>query len=335
MKVNLDWSVRQIATSPLFDEGWYRENYRIPQHEDAAEHYLMEGYKKGWNPSKFFSSEEYYLQNPDVRWGGTNPLLHFEIEGNNSNLYKGRVPHDILNSYKRCACCGHYVGKYIPLPQYYFDMAEKYHAKSAKDEMLNAEEYSCPYCGSADRDRAYAVCMERLLPENFAGTVLDIAPAAAIKNFIARKYPAAGYKTADLYMENVDYRLDVMDMKEIADNSVDFFICSHVLEHVRDDVKAMKELHRILKHDGVGILVVPIDLLCEQIDEDPELEDIGERWRRFGQDDHVRRYSKKGYINRLEQAGLTVTLATREFFGKTAMYENALTDTATVYLVSK
>ena len=28
MKVNLDWSVRQIATSPLFDEGWYRENYR-------------------------------------------------------------------------------------------------------------------------------------------------------------------------------------------------------------------------------------------------------------------------------------------------------------------
>ena len=177
--------------------------------------------------------------------------------------------------------------------------------------------------------------MERLLPENFAGTVLDIAPAAAIKTFIARKYPAAVYKTADLYMENVDYRLDIMDMKEIADNSVDFFICSHVLEHVRDDVKAMKELRRILKHDGVGILVVPIDLLCEQIDEDPELEDIGERWRRFGQDDHVRRYSKKGYINRLEQAGLTVTQATREFFGKTAMYENALTDTATVYLVSK
>lgn len=335
MKVNLDWAVRQIATSPLFDEGWYRETYRIPQHEDAAEHYLMEGYKKGWNPSKFFSSEEYYLQNSDVRWGGTNPLLHFEIEGNNKNLYKGRVPHEILKSYKRCACCGHYVGKYIPLPQYYFDMAAKYHAKPAKDEMLNAEEYGCPYCGSADRDRAYAVCMERLLPENFAGTVLDIAPAAAIKTFIARKYPAADYKTADLYMQNVDYRLDIMDMKEIADNSVDFFICSHVLEHVRDDVKAMKELRRILKPDGVGILVVPIDLLCEQIDEDPELEDIGERWRRFGQDDHVRRYSKKGYIGRLEQAGLSVTQATREFFGKTAMYENALTDTATVYLVSK
>ena len=54
MKVNLDWAVRQIATSPLFDEGWYLETYRIPQHEDAAEHYLMKGYKKGWNPSKFF-----------------------------------------------------------------------------------------------------------------------------------------------------------------------------------------------------------------------------------------------------------------------------------------
>lgn len=54
MKVNLDWAVRQIATSPLFDEGWYRENYRIPQHEDAAEHYLMKGYKKAGIHQSFF-----------------------------------------------------------------------------------------------------------------------------------------------------------------------------------------------------------------------------------------------------------------------------------------
>ena len=54
MKVNLDWAVRQIATSPLFDEGWYRETYRIPQDEDAAEHYLMEGYKKRLESIKVF-----------------------------------------------------------------------------------------------------------------------------------------------------------------------------------------------------------------------------------------------------------------------------------------
>ncbi len=42
------------------------------------------------------------------------------------------------------------------------------------------------------------------------------------------------YKTADLSMENVDFKVDMMSML-FDDESFDFFICSHVLEHVDSD----------------------------------------------------------------------------------------------------
>jgi hypothetical protein len=36
--------------------------------------------------------------------------------------------------------------------------------------------------------------------------------------------------------------------------------------------------------DRQGILVVPIVLSIDEIDEDPSVTDVAERWRRFGQD---------------------------------------------------
>ena len=126
-----------------------------------------------------------------------------------------------------------------------------------------------------------------------------------------------------------------MDMKEIPSGSIDFFICSHVLEHVRDDIQAMRELKRILRPDGKGILVVPIDLDADSFDEDPDCEDIGERWRRFGQDDHVRRYTRETYLERLCSVGFHVTEIQKDYFGERSMRENDLLDTSTVYIVSK
>ena len=176
--------------------------------------------------------------------------------------------------------------------------------------------------------------MQQELPEDTVGTILDIAPATALQNFIKRSFPKAKYKTGDLMMENVDYKLDIMNMYQIADNSIDFFICSHVLEHVRDDLQAMRELHRILSPTGKGIFVVPIDLEAEQIDEDPDCDNVEERWRRFGQDDHVRMYSKQGYWDRLTSI-FKVKMYTKDTWSKKQFLENALSDTSTVYVVYK
>lgn len=44
---------------------------------DAALHYAAHGWREGRNPSASFSTAEYCARHPDLRAGGTNPLLHF------------------------------------------------------------------------------------------------------------------------------------------------------------------------------------------------------------------------------------------------------------------
>ena len=107
------------------------------------------------------------------------------------------------------------------------------------------------------------------------------------------------------------------------------------MEHVNDDIKAMKEFVRILKPGGGGIMVVPIVIGLKTIDEDPNCTDIGERWRRFGQDDHIRKYSHDGFVERLRSVGFLVKEYGKEFFSNEDAYANALKDTMTVYVVEK
>ena len=237
---------------------------------------------------------------------------------------------------KKCACCGNEIEYYLPIPEYFSNTAKKYGAKlNGQSEMVSKYEYSCPRCYSADRERAYALWMKRELdPTAKDFKILEIAPSKCLKLFIKNNFPLAIHKTGDLFMEDVDYKLDIMNMKQIETGSIDFFICSHVLEHVYDDIQAMRELKRILQPNGCGILVVPINLLREEIDEDPDCKDVAERWRRFGQDDHVRAYSKTGFIDRMKQVGFKVKQYDKYYFGKEAMAENGMIDTSVVYVVS-
>ena len=89
--------------------------------------------------------------------------------------------------------------------------------------------------------------------------LLDIAPNSSLKKFLLG-LPGIRYQSADKYMEGVDLVVDIQDMGEVPSNAYDVFICSHVLEHVDDDKKALSELFRILKPGGFGILMVPIIL---------------------------------------------------------------------------
>jgi SAM-dependent methyltransferase len=202
------------------------------------------------------------------------------------------------------------VNKFLPINPYYEESKKKYGNPFTFDdvETINPVAYQCPFCGATDRDRLYALylcpMLEQALPEK-RFVVLDIAPSLPLQQFLLQ-FQSVYYQSVDKYMQGVDITLDISDMKTIQDNSYDFFICSHVLEHVPDDRKALSELFRVLKPGGFGILMVPINLKIEQIDEDPDVIDVGERWRRFGQDDHVRLYSKQGFVERVEKAGFTI-----------------------------
>ena len=89
------------------------------------------------------------------------------------------------------------------------------------------------------------------------------------------------------------------------DNSIDFILCSHVFEHVPDDLLAMRELYRVLKPGGTAILQVPLDKSLEHTLEDPTINTKELREKHYGHWDHLRQYGLD-YKEKLESAGFDV-----------------------------
>lgn len=74
------------------------------------------------------------------------------------------------------------------------------------------------------------------------------------------------------------------------DGAFDLVLCSHVLEHITDDLGAIKELLRVSTPTGTLLIMVPIRASLERTYEDSSVVDPTERARTFGQHDHVRIY---------------------------------------------
>ena len=112
------------------------------------------------------------------------------------------------------------------------------------------------------------------------------------------------YITADLESPLATEHFDVQSIP-MKEGSVDVIICNHLLEHVDDDRLAMRELHRVLRPGGWGILLVPEDRTMAKTYEDNSITDPKERTRLFGQYDHRRVYGRD-YDDRLREAGFEV-----------------------------
>ena len=101
-----------------------------------------------------------------------------------------------------------------------------------------------------------------------------------------------------------DMHFDVQHIP-LEDGSFDVVIANHIMEHVEDDRRAMRELCRILRAGGWGVILSPIDESRATTFEDDSITDEKERTRIFGQYDHRRIYGRD-YAKRLEQAGFEV-----------------------------
>lgn len=254
-----------------------------------------------------------------------------------------RAAYSYLGKY-RCSVCDRRVSSFLPIGSELLNNLRTHGWKyqAMESETCNQGSYSCPRCGATDRDRLFALYLSSYFPTltpDQTLKIVDFAPSPPLSDFIrkliARTPYSVSYLTADLMRHDVDHNVDIMDMSLYEDSSVDFFICSHVLEHVPDDKKALRELYRILKEGGRGILIVPIILTISEIDEDPSVTDPAERWRRFGQFDHVRVYSKHGFLSRVEQAGFTTQQLGSQHFGKATFRKHGITDQSVLYIVEK
>ncbi len=133
--------------------------------------------------------------------------------------------------------------------------------------------------------------------------VLHMAPEQCFLD-IFKDLKNLDYTTADLYSPIVDVKADILNLP-FEDNSFDFILCNHVLEHIEDDSKAMSELYRVLKPGGTGIFQIPQDLSLEKTYEDFSIVTSKERAVHFGQYDHVRIYGRD-YFDRLRKVGFKV-----------------------------
>jgi len=132
--------------------------------------------------------------------------------------------------------------------------------------------------------------------------VLHVAPEQAFyKSF--KKLDNIDYTTTDLHSPLANVKADICDLP-FKENQFDVILCNHVLEHIPNDKKAMKELFRVLKPGGWAILQVPLDSKRLKTFQDDTITDPKERMRVFGQYDHVRLYGMD-YFEKLEKSGFS------------------------------
>ncbi len=166
----------------------------------------------------------------------------------------------------------------------------------------------CPRCLSLERHRLLWLWLERegKLAEMATGSTkfLHIAPEVCLSKKFAALLPPDNYITADLESPLAKVKMDVQVIP-FADSTFDVVFCNHVLEHVDDDRRAMRELHRVIRPGGWGVMLSPVDEARATTFEDDTITDPSERTRLFGQYDHRRVYGMD-YARRLQETGWKV-----------------------------
>ena len=132
---------------------------------------------------------------------------------------------------------------------------------------------------------------------------LHFAPEESFTRLL-RSRPNVEYVSADLDSPLAEQKADIQALP-FPDESFDALLCSHVLEHVEDDRRAMRELHRVLRPGGWGIVMVPQHGGLAETLEDPSVDTPQARLETYGQADHLRLYGRD-FADRLRGAGFEV-----------------------------
>lgn len=141
----------------------------------------------------------------------------------------------------RCPVCGWQGRRY-------------FHCLSACEPHLRPNAM-CPQCGALERQRDVASWLKH--QEGGYPRVLNVAPNPGLAQFLMSK-SGSFVITLDISRSDVMFRMDLHNLG-FPGECFDLIVCSHVLEHVQDDIRCIGELFRVLKPEGVAILPVPIE----------------------------------------------------------------------------
>jgi predicted SAM-dependent methyltransferase len=195
---------------------------------------------------------------------------YFEIKGKkNERGYQGNTV--------VCPCCGKSFSRFMDFKFLKGNNAGRF--------METYKNKVCPYCFSMPRHRIICYYFDnekKILPKN---NIIIFGAEYSIKKWFDRNNHH--YTTADLFNRTADVKADIQNTL-FSDETWELIVCNHVLEHVPDYKKALMELKRIMRKDGILELTVPTDRNFETVYEDTSKTTKEERTRYFGQYDHFR-----------------------------------------------
>ena len=131
-----------------------------------------------------------------------------------------------------CPCCGRSYRHFVDYPSAY-----------------------CPGCGSYERQRALCLYLDRRR-ELVRGDVLHVGPEAGVMKRYRRE--ARTWLAVDLDASHplIDRALDVTSL-DLEDGSFDLVLCSHVLDVVAHEDRAVAELYRVTRPGGTALIQAP------------------------------------------------------------------------------
>ncbi|MBR6831729.1 MAG: class I SAM-dependent methyltransferase [Tidjanibacter sp.] len=187
-----------------------------------------------------------------------------------------------------CPICGHHYRKFLP-----------YGYTVVRENAL------CPHCLSLERHRLLWLFLDNYmqLTEQKEATLLHMAPERCLMDKLESLF-GDGYLTADIESPLAKLKMDIRNIP-LAENSMDIIFCNHILEHIDDDQLAMRELYRVMKNGGWGVLLSPVNYSLAITREAPANSTAEQRYELFGQADHMREYGLD-YADRLRSVGFEV-----------------------------
>lgn len=168
---------------------------------------------------------------------------------------------------------------------------------------IKRENAQCPYCGSLERTRLLHLYLknETTIFKNHL-RVLHFAPERCLYDIF--KKLDIDYIDGDI---NPAYASKVIDATNIdyPDSYFDLIICSHVLGHIPDEKKALREINRVMKKNGTALIQTLINRSSEKTFEDPKISSAKDRLSIYGEVDLVRLHGLD-FSTRLELQGFQV-----------------------------
>ncbi len=84
-------------------------------------------------------------------------------------------------------------------------------------------------------------------------------PEKILLNTVGKELDKIVVRTTDFYSSDVNFPNEDIQNLSFSDDSYDYILCNHVIEHVPNDELAFRELSRILKPRGKAIITIPGD----------------------------------------------------------------------------